>query len=414
MEPNFKKLNLDSATEQGNKSHKKGEKNFFLRRFKLILFVASMVIGFTFVYSLLNSTKTVFNYTLPKVFEQNAIKSTDGRVNVLLLGNGGGRHEGPNLTDSIIVASYDLKTHKVMLISIPRDLWVDATKTKINALYERGNLAKNGGDGLKFAKERIDDLVGLPIHYGVRVDFDGFAKAIDLVGGVDINVERTFDDYMYPTTGKEEDLCGYAEKEMDLTEEQIKALNLPPNQQTFKVGKNKVLVDMGGKIATDSANFACRFEHLHFDKGRTHLDGETALKYVRSRHAYGPEGSDFARSKRQQLVIQAFREKVFSVQTLINPGKIAGLLETFGKSVETDVPKDKYLEFYNLAKKVDSTQSIVLGDLGFGKSVLIIPPPADYGGAFVLTPPNDDFSIVQKFIKDQLVFQATASAEIKK
>jgi len=406
MEKDIKKINLDAE-----ESHPKPRKRKSLfKRYKLILFVASLLIGFTFLWSLIHTTSSVITNGIPNLFDQNPIKQTDGRVNILLLGNGGGKHDGPDLTDSIIIASYHIKTHQVMLISIPRDVWVDSTKTKINALYVLGNKKQNGGNGLNFAKNKIDDLLGFPIHYGVRIDFGGFERAIDLVEGVDVEVEKTFDDYLYPITGKENDLCGLIEKEVELSEEQIKALNMPVDQGQLKPGKNKVLVDMSDKIATESANFACRFEHIHFDKGITHMDGETALKYVRSRHGLNGEGSDFARSKRQQLVIQAFREKVLSLNTLANPGKVLGLIDTFGDSFETDLPKDKFLDLYSMFKKLEKTENLVLGSLGNGKSVLVVPPPGEYGGAFVLVPPNGDFKIVQDFLKSELEKQATTSA----
>ena len=413
----FKKINLVHKSQI--QREKKQTKKFSKRNQKLLWF-GGFLLALVVIWSFLTSS-SIIEYAFPGVLNQNQLKSTDGRVNVLLLGNGGGNHEGPELTDSIIVGSYHIKTHRVSLISIPRDLWVDSTKSKINAVYVLGESSKNGGkglpagrQGLKFAEDKIDDLLGIPIHYGVRIDFDGFSKAIDLVSGVDVPVEREFDDYEYPVTGKEDDLCGNSEKEVDLNEEQIKALNLGENQSAFKVGLNKVLIDKNGKIASGSADFSCRYEHLHFDKGVTHMSGETALKYVRSRHAFGPEGSDFARSKRQQLLIQAFREKVLSLETLANPTKVFGLIKTFGKSFETDIPKERFLDFYNLVKKQERSQNLVLGDLGVGKSVLTVPPPIDYGGAFVLVPPGGDFTILQNFLKSELAKQATASTTLKK
>lgn len=338
--------------------------------------------------------------------QEDSLNSSGGRVNVLLLGIGGGSHDGALLTDSIIVVSYSLKTHRAMLISIPRDLWLESIRQKVNAAYELGMEKKNGGNGLKFAEDRIDDVLGMPIQYGVRIDFGGFAKAIDLVGGVDVNVPRAFDDYRYPIEGRESDLCGWQDTTRDLTADEAKVLNVP-------TGRTRVYIDPTGKISTDSASldFSCRFEHIHFDKGSTHMDGAMALKFVRSRHALGPEGSDFARSKRQQLVIEAFRDKVLSLQILTNPGRIAGLIGALGQSIDTDITPDKYLAFYNLAKKLAGTDNMVLGDLTGGKSVLINPSSGDYGRAWVLTPPGNDFTRIKDYIKRQLDAQdASASA----
>ncbi|MBI2022194.1 LCP family protein [Candidatus Daviesbacteria bacterium] len=375
--------------------HRRQTKKNFFKRYKLILFIAAIVIALTLIWSLFSSSSSVFQFVFPL---GSKLKSTSDRVNILLLGNAGGSHAGASLTDSIIIASYQLKTNKVTLISIPRDLWIEGAKAKVNTVYENG--------GLKYAEDKIDDILGLPIHYGVRMDFNGFAKAIDLVDGIDIDVPKTFDDYNYPIEGKEDDLCGLLEKEVELTEDQIKAFNLQPGGITLKPGKSKVLVDSQDKIATQAADFSCRFEHISFVKGKTHMDGTTALKFVRSRMGTNGEGSDFARSRRQQLVLQAFRNKVLSFETLINPQKITGLVDTFGKSFETDIELDRFLELYSLMKKIKQVNNLVLGDLGSGKSIFSSPSSSNYGGAYVLIPPDGDFKPVKDFIKSELDKQA--------
>lgn len=387
-------------------------KKILNRRIRLILLIIGIVLTLSILWSFLRSTSSVFNYSFPSLLPGSPFKSTDGRVNILMLGNAGGSHDGPYLTDSIIVASYQLKTHKVTLISIPRDLWVDSARAKINTLYEIGERRKSG---LKYAEDKIDDILGIPIHYGVRVDFSGFEKAVDLVGGLDLYVPKTFDDHNYPIEGKEEDLCGLIEKEVELTQEQIKALNIEeeklnpsspqptfsPDDTNFK-RKYKVLVDTKDKIATQSSDFACRFERIHFEKGEQKMDGQNALKFVRSRQGTNGEGSDFARSRRQQIVLQSFRGKALSLKTLINPKTISELIATLGKSIETDIPVERYLDFYNLIKRVDGVRSLVLGDLDEGKSILVVPPPSEYGGSYVLTAPDNDFTSVRNFIKEKL------------
>lgn len=397
----FKKLDLQ-------KSHKVGKGNFLkrkIKKFKKILILFFLLLTLALAWIFFSSTSSVSNF----IFSVNPLKPAPERINVLLLGNAGGGHDGPQLTDSIIVASYHLKNHKVTLISIPRDLWLDDINVKANAAYEVGD---KKGEGLKFAKKEIGAILGIPIDYSVRLDFDGFAKAVDLVGGVDVEVPNTFDDVNYPITDKEKDLCGYQEQEVDLTEDQIKALNLPSpplldsmiGSDPLKSGKRKVFVDPSGKIATESGVivFKCRFEHIRFEKGITHMDGETALKFVRSRMGTNGEGSDFARSRRQQLVLQAFRSKALSVETLSNPSKIAGVVSTLGSSVEYDIPASKYLEFYKMIKNIDGVESLVLGDLKVGEPLLITPPPADYGGAFVLIPKDKDFNQIQRYLKQAL------------
>ncbi|MBI2074482.1 MAG: LCP family protein [Candidatus Levybacteria bacterium] len=175
------------------------------------------------------------------------LKKADDNINILLLGIGGGKHEGPNLTDSIIFASLDPQKNSVKLISIPRDLWISDIKDKINAAYAIGEDKKKGG-GIILTRAIVSKITNQPVDYVIRLDFAGFIKAIDLVGGLDINNENTFDDYEYPIEGKEEDLCGHPLEEIDL-------------------------------LATASSQleaFPCRYKHIRFDRGLLHIDGQTA------------------------------------------------------------------------------------------------------------------------------------------
>lgn len=370
-----------------------------------IMIVVAIFVSLAIFLTTLSGSSSVVNF----IFSGTNLKSSAGRINILLLGIAGGTYDGANLTDTIMVASYQIKTNQVYLISIPRDLWLPALQTKANAIYQIGLLK---GSGLGLTKTVMDNVVGLPIHYGLRIDFRGFIKAIDTVGGIDVLVDRAFDDLNFPIAGKENDLCGWEEKEIDFNEEEAKKLNIEP-------GKRKVLVK-DSSIATDSAQedkgakyFACRFEHISFKQGLISMDGETALKFVRSRHGQNGEASDFSRSKRQQKVLEAFKKKVLSTETLFDPSKISQLLETFGKSVDSDISVKDALEFYRLSKKIEKIQTFVLDDSpktglpGGRKSLLVHPIPSDYGGAYVLISQDDDFSIIQNYVRKIL------SGEIK-
>ncbi len=362
--------------------------------------IAAVIVGLLLAVGLwkFSSTYAVSDYVFGG--GQSLPKSEEGRTNVLLLGIGGGRHEGATLTDTIMVASYDPKSHRVDLISLPRDLWVEKQKAKVNTLYQTG-LAK--GDEFNFVQEEIKDILGTEIPYTVRVDFGGFVKAIDLVGGIDVDVQTAFDDWEYPIEGKENELCGNKEEQIDVDEAKSKELNIPQ-------GKQKVYILPDGKIATEAAtlDLKCRFEHVKFEKGVTHMDGLTALKFVRSRHGTNDEGSDFARSKRQQFVIQAFRSKVLSLGTLTDPKKIYDLLVTFGNSISTNIPENKYLSFINAFQKVDKITSHVI-DLSSAEKLLIHPDPKDYGGGWVLIPPKNDYTKIHQYVDDILAGRPTST-----
>ena len=136
----------------------------------------------------------------------NLKKSEVGDVNILLMGIGGGAHDGPNLTDTIILVNIQPDKNKVNLISIPRDLYVDSLKTKINAAYATGE--DNGGQGILLARSTVESVTSVHPDYSVVMDFSGFVRLVDLLGGIDVQIQNTLNDHAYPTEGKENDLCG--------------------------------------------------------------------------------------------------------------------------------------------------------------------------------------------------------------
>jgi len=236
------------------------------------------------------------------------IKTQDHQLNILILGVAGGTHQGPDLTDTVIFISINIDKKKALLISIPRDVWIDSMRAKINTAYTYGEEKKPGG-GFILAKAAVKEILDIPVDYAAKIDFDGFVKAIDILGGVDINIERSFDDYKYPIPGREDDDCD--------GDEELK----------------------------------CRYQHIHFDKGITHMDGKTALIFVRSRYALGSEGTDFARSARQQKVILAVKNKFFNLDTFTNPAKIKKLMKTFDQSIKTDIPSQQIDDFIRQTKR---------------------------------------------------------------
>lgn len=197
------------------------------------------------------------------------LQTVDNKVNILLLGIAGGDHEGPNLTDSIMIIHYDFDTNQLSTIGLPRDVWSNTLKGKINTAYAIGE-AKQKHGGLKLAKAEVGGILDLPIEYGVVISFQTFHDLIDYLGGIDVQVEHSFVDNQYPIKGKEDDLCN-GDKE-----------------------------------------YKCRYTTVSFEKGLTHMDGATALTFVRSRHASGSEGSDFARSRRQQLIITSLKDAIIA------------------------------------------------------------------------------------------------------
>ncbi|MGC9334155.1 MAG: LCP family protein [Anaerolineae bacterium] len=122
---------------------------------------------------------------------QAAVRGNKDQLNIVLLGSDKRPRSGAWRTDSMIVVSVDMQNNIVRLLSIPRDLWVYIPGhgyNRINTADLWGELAKKGG-GPERVKQTIQHNLGIPIHYYVRIDFQGFINIIDTVGGIDVDVD---------------------------------------------------------------------------------------------------------------------------------------------------------------------------------------------------------------------------------
>jgi len=336
--------------------------------------------------------------------------------NILLLGFGGiddnGKvHEGPYLTDSLMIAHIDIKKNTVTLVSLPRDIWVKLpTKTKevfhskINSVYQIAlnstnypavDIRKPGTADL--LAKAVQTITGLPIDNYVAVDFAGFEKAIDSLGGVDVDVQKTFDDYEYPLADKEKELCG---KEAEF--EQVKKFMEPGfnEEEKKKLFSEKPELEKFFKDITEEPKdaFPCRYEHLHFDAGSQKMDGKTALKYIRSRNAEGEEGTDFARTARQQQLVLALKQKILTRNVYFNPSKVSRLFKVFQEYLVVDINRFEYGNLALLLARIDWNQMKVAALNGN----LLLNPKSHYSKQWVLVPKSGDWQEVQAFIGELL------------
>ena len=230
-----------------------------------------------------------------------------GLVNVLLLGVGGEGHDGAYLTDTMIVASINTRTNEVVLTSIPRDWIMPIEKhglNKINAVYAYG-LQDHPTDpnqaGLAAIKA-AEEVTGFSIPYYAVVDFKGFVSAVDHVGGVDVNVERTFTDSTFP---------------------------------------NDFPYDTKGYLSP-----------VTFTKGEQHMNGRQALIFARSRHSSNPdEGSDFARSERQKKIMVAMKDELMKLN-ITNLNTLNNLLSDFTSNFRTNLEPYELLRLANITKNI--------------------------------------------------------------
>lgn len=314
------------------------------------------------VYQFVKGPKLTYSFLTANT---SSLESDNNRTNLLILGASGGEHQGSDLTDTMIFVSIDKNTADTVMLSIPRDIWLESLQAKINTAYHYGEEKKPGG-GFVLAKDAVLEIFNQPVHYAALIDFDGFVKIIDLLGGLDIKVDKSFDDYQYPIAGRENDDCD------------------------------------GDK------DYKCRYQHLHFEAGLQYMDGETALKFIRSRNSEGEEGTDFARSLRQRKAILALKDKIFSYKTLLNPKKIIELKKTLGDNVEFDsqLSEEQITAFLSLFlrfvknKNEIRTISLDYGDednLGF-----LYSPPEHVYGQWVLVPRAEDWKEIHKYIKEKI------------
>jgi len=360
----------------------------------LISVVAVAVIGglffvltkFVKTADLVGAPVTVYStFAKPKPLNQ-----TNGFTNVLLLGVDTRPKEGAfqsgTLTDTILVASFSQVASRVVLTSIPRDLYVKETGTKINSIYS------NSGYDVTATKRVVEEVLGISIHYYALVDFQGFTKAIDAVGGVTVDVPEAFVDYNYPIEGREESTCGMSSEAADQAVGEALAVGEDPQYR-----------------------FLCRFEVLKFAQGSIHLDGATALKFARSRHADGVMGSDFGRALRQQLVMNAVKDKILSAGTIFNIGKLQELYQTIADSVTTDIAVADLPEFFNVAKKLKDIkpQNIVLSTSGaYGDGSLLVGDTID-GVGWVARPRTGDYSEIKNLLNQKMFLPLEASTSAK-
>jgi LCP family protein required for cell wall assembly len=237
---------------------------------------------------------SAFAMPQPAATRQSTPNVTSERVNVLLMGiDRRPTEKCPCRTDTMIIASLDPKTLSASVVTIPRDLFVSIPgvgENRINTANFYGEANKYPGGGPGLAKQTVEYNLGRRIHYYVLVDFGGFRKAIDALGGIDITVAKPIDDPCYPTD-----------------------------------------------------DFKCMT--LHIPAGKIHMNGELALQYARTRH----QGGDFERMKRDIQVLMAVRDKALRIDIL---PKLPQLLQTMRGTVETDLTPQEILALGQIAAKV--------------------------------------------------------------
>lgn len=223
------------------------------------------------------------------------------RVNILLLGvDVRCDEEGPSHSDTIIVTSIDPVSKSAVMLSLPRDLWVEIPAhgvERINQAFFLGEVNEYPGGGPALAAETVESFLGINIDYYLAVNFQAVIDFVDLMGGVIVDAPEEISDPTYP------DNCyGY--------------------------------------------------DPFFIQPGRQKLDGATALKYARTRATFG---SDIDRAGRQQQVIMAAREQAMQLDTLPQLlFRAPQLWQSFRANIDTNLDLDTTLQLANLLRGIPS------------------------------------------------------------
>jgi anionic cell wall polymer biosynthesis LytR-Cps2A-Psr (LCP) family protein len=322
--------------------------------FVIPVFLIGIVLGsFGYTRFFANKTNNTNEITInptPEISqEENLDTNTDkvvnkNLINILLLGSGGGGHSGGSLSDSIILVSVDTKNKKVGLISIPRDFWFSGKK-----INEDPSI-----------KDAVTAITGFSVSNYISVDFNGFVKIVDGLGGIEVDIKKAYLDNFYPIKGLENETCGKSSEEITLLHQKYSGFEL-------------------------EKNFTCRYEKIEYGVGIVKMNGESALKYVRSRHG----DSDFGRSRRQFEVLMAITKKAKAEDF----DKFLTLIKT---DLETSKIKEIILKIGNVLDYKISTVQLTDGN--------VLVSSKSSGGAYILIPKLgiNNYSSIKAFILNNI------------
>ncbi|QQS20116.1 LCP family protein [Candidatus Saccharibacteria bacterium] len=292
-------------TKRRKKSGSKVKK--FFKILGVIFLVAVLAFGARFYKDIAKLTGNNNPFSLLGVFRPSDLQNDNGRVNVLVAGNSADDlgHNGGELTDSIMVLSINTKNNTALMLSVPRDLWVQKPEGghgKINSVFP-----ESGMEGLEAV---VEDVTGLTIHYNALVNYTAFKDLVDAVGGITINIQS-------------ENPNGIYDSSLDWTSRRCCALAKYPN-------------------------------------GPTKLDGKQALNLARARGegygSYGFTDADFTRTEHQRQMLLAIKDRASSASVVANPLKISNLVDAVGSNVRTDLQLSEMQALYYYGKNIDNSK----------------------------------------------------------
>ena len=325
----------------------------------------------------------------------------ESRINIALLGMRGENIPGGGLlADTIMVISLDPKQSKVAMISVPRDLYVTVPgtgdKQKINAVHAYGE-QKSRGQGLEDMKTILSEVTGLSVDYAASINFAGFQKLIDTIGGIEITLDQPFTEVLqFKGTEQRCDGVTFTIPSGNFEEKRVQR----KNGTYYATPKRYPLCY--AKAVTENLECGGNFT---LPAGKQTLNGETTLCYVRSRKT----SSDFERAKRQQIIVQLVKDKVLSGETLMNFDKLNQMLDNLGNNVRTDLQPWEMKRFFDVYKEMQNVQ-IYQRVLENSEEGFLYNPPEN-GAGYILLPIGDNYDRIRDMAKN--IFNLPPQSDIK-
>lgn len=300
-----------SGADQIPKQRKPRDRKRFFKRvgmvFGALVLVGALWFGFKFYKDIARLTGNKNPFSLFGIFHPAPLQNQNGRVNILVAANSADDkgHNGANLTDSIMVLSVNTHNNTAMMLSIPRDLWVNIPgygHAKINEAYPDG--------GMGLLQQVVQDNLGMTIDYRALVNYGAFRDLVNAVGGITITV-------------KSDDPRGIYDPDLDYT-----------------------------------TRYCCAL--AKYSNGKHTLNGKQALNLARARgEAYGSYGyaqSDFTRTMYQREMLIAVKDKADKPSVIANPFKVSSLVDAVGNNVKTNLKLNEIETLYTYMKKIDDNK----------------------------------------------------------
>lgn len=392
------KKNTFDQSDGGKKGLSKKSKIFIIAGVVLLLVGIALLLKANSFLGKISTEGNLFSSlanSLPGV-EKKLQGEEEGRINILLLGmRGENVPGGGTLADTIMVVSIKPETNQVAFLSIPRDLYVDnpnlGAKSKINAVYAYGQ-QDGKSNGIGGMKEVVGKVVGQEIHYAIVLNFKGFVDLIDKLGGIDISLEKPFEEAMQ---FNEERVC-------DAYVFTKPTGNFEYKYHTRKDGSKYVAATY--KLCTNP-NVECG-GNFKLPAGEQTLNGEKALCYARSRVT----SSDFDRARRQQMIIEKIIQKATSVGVLTDFEKMNGMAEILGDNLKTDLELWELKRLYEMQQKMQSPEKTqkVLENSAEG---LLYAPAETKEAGYILLPIGDNYDKISQMFRDIFPFKEPVTNE---